>query len=195
MPVLTGPFLSCTGDLRARCNTPGGVSAEQRRGTESLHTRIWLTFWAVSTCCWLMSNFSSTSPPAPSPQGCPQSFQPPVCIDSEDCPGWPCTWPCWALSFPWAHSSRPSRSLWMAYYPLWVTSCTTQFGVTRRLAEGLLNLNLCCWRKYWTLLVPVQTLEGHSLLLVSTWTLSRVLSFMGCSHPANSLSIKYICLQ
>lgn len=62
----------------------------------------------------------------------------------------------------------------MAYCPLWLTNCSTQFGVTSKLAEGLLNLTLCVVKENTKqVLVPVQTLEGHSLLLVSTWTLSH----------------------
>lgn len=55
-------------------------------------------------------------------------------------------------------------------------NCTTEHGVTSKLAEGLLNLALCVVeKKYCVILVLVHTLEGHSLLLVSTWTLCHEL--------------------
>lgn len=40
------------------------------------------------------------------------------------------------------------------------------------------------------LTVPVQALERHHSLLVSTWTLSRGLELFGCSHSASSIFIQ-----
>lgn len=78
-----------------------------------------------------------------------------------------CRWDWWG--FPWAHSQSLSRALWMASLPS-NTSVATQLGVISELAEGALDpsINDTLMKAEKMLLVPVHTLEGNNLLLVTT---------------------------
>jgi len=117
-PAPTVPCVFCAEGSRAGHRTPGGVSPEQSRGTESPPSTCWpLCFWCSPGCGWpsgLWAHivgsclaFHPPVPPSPSPQGCSQSLHPPAFIDTRDCPNpnaGPYIWPCWTS---WG-SQRPT---------------------------------------------------------------------------------------
>lgn len=126
-------FFLCWGPP-AGCNVPGGVSAEQTRGTEHPPSSSWPHFhwcsqghiWAAQACWWLMSSLSSISILQVLSGASLSLFHPPACIDTRDRPN-----PSAAPWLFWSHPcktelhlcSRPSVDCLFIYFlPLSLTS-------------------------------------------------------------------------
>lgn len=131
--------------------------AEQRGRMPSLNLlsmlllmlpRTRLAFWSASAHCLLMCSFSFTSSPRLSGLLSIPSFL--SFIYTRSCPDQcipPCIWPCstWQHSCELTSQACPHPFGW--HLTFWHVNCTTQPGITHKLAESVLDIKLY-WSQY-----------------------------------------------
>lgn len=147
-PFLTDLHLSDPGDPRAGYSTTDRILWDQSRRAESPFSA-WQPhyFWCTQDILGFLGCKSTSDShveyfiactPSPSPQGCSQSIQLPVCTDTGDCSNpcaGPCIWPYWtSRGFHLVLFPTLARSFWMAYFSS--SESTAPLSVIFKLAEG-----------------------------------------------------------
>jgi len=108
-----------------------------------MQPRARLAFWAVSACCLLISDFSSTNFPKSFSSGLLSIHSSPSCTGTEDCPD-PCAEP-WQFALlnlmTLIRALSPSLQGPSGWHPFpeEYQYLITQLGITSKLAEGALN--------------------------------------------------------
>lgn len=144
-----------------------------------------MAFWALSTCCRVVSGFPSTGP---SPQAWSQSCHPPACVDTRYCHN-----PGAVLGLVEPREVHMDPLLQLVQVPLWMTPYASGISTA--------PLSLVSSADWYSISLSVSLLkilngtvllwipEGHHLSPrckpSSHWPLSS-----GYDYPANSLSPK-----